>query len=147
MGVDDHTQQSNFLISNLKGLLQEKLWLLEERLNQKRMHTPYKTLTNAQVRVLATLRGEELTIAETARRLGISRQAVHKIVSQLVKDKLLKLQNIKGNSRDKQIVFTLTGISMKKEALHVLEQLENEVEKAIGPRQFKVLKAILQKEW
>lgn len=52
-----------FLVSNLKNLLQDKLWLLEERLQQIRLNSPYKYLTNAEARVFATLRGEALTIS------------------------------------------------------------------------------------
>lgn len=136
-----------FLVSNLKALLQEKNWLLDNRLQQKRMASSYKTLTDAETRILAVLRGEELTISEIARRLAVSRQAVHKIISNLVKRKLLKLQKIEGNSRDKRIIFTDAGEAMKKEAAKILQELEQEVETAIGSNNFQLLKSLLGKEW
>src|SRR5580698_2621818 len=92
----------NFLIHNLKALLQEKLWLLERRLQHKRQSTRYKTFTEAESRILATLRGEQLTISDVARKLDISRQAVHKNVSSLVKEKILSLEPVFGNARDKR---------------------------------------------
>jgi DNA-binding MarR family transcriptional regulator len=136
-----------FLITNLKALIQEKTWLLDSRLKQKRISSSYKILTDAETRVLAALRGEELTISEIARRLTISRQAVHKIISNLVKENLLKLQKIEGNARDKRIIFTRAGEVMKKEVANLLHELEEEVKKAIGARNFNLLKTLLAKKW
>jgi DNA-binding MarR family transcriptional regulator len=139
--------RDDFLISNLKALLQAKNWLLDSRLKQKRMTSSYKTLTDAEARILAVLRGEELTISEIARRLAISRQAVHKIISNLVKEKLLKLQKIEGNSRDKRIIFTRAGEEMKQEAASMLLELEEEVKMAIGSRNLHLLKSLLEQKW
>jgi DNA-binding MarR family transcriptional regulator len=139
--------QSIFLVDNLKALLQEKIWLLENRLKKKRALSSYKALTEAEARVLAILRGEELTISEVARRLAVSRQAVHKIISNLVERKLLKLNQLEENARDKQIVFTPLGEAMKKEAAKLLLELEQEVEVAIGESNLHLLKELLKKEW
>lgn len=148
MSVENEAMTHNdYLISNLKSLLQEKVWLLDDRLQQKRQASAYKTLTNAEARILAVLRGEELTIAELARRLAVSRQAVHKIISKLVQRKLLKLQPIEGNSRDKRIVFTQAGVALKQTAEQALQELEQEVETALGSRNLKLLKSLLRKEW
>jgi len=141
------TDSENFLITNIKSLLQEKIWLLENRLQKKRMGSTYKSLTNSEARILAVLRGEELTIAEISRRLCVSRQAVHKIVSGLVDRKLLKLEFISGNARDKRIVFTQAGEKMKQEAMQKLYELEKEIEAAIGSRNLTLLKLLLKKEW
>ncbi len=141
--VDD----KNLLVSNLKGLLQEKLWLLEERLKQKRLSSPYQMLTDAEARILATLRGETLTIAEVARKLNVSRQAVHKIVSSLVHARLLKLEPIANNARDKRILFTKEGERMKEIAAKALQELEKEVAMAIGKKNVTLLKLLLAKKW
>lgn len=140
-------QQDHFLENNLKALLQDKILLLEERLQKKRIHSTYKNLTHAETRILATLRGEELTIAEISRRLSVSRQAVHKIIAKLVKRKLLKLEAIEGNARDKRIVFTTAGKKMKQEAKNKLRELEQEVKSAIGAHRFQLLKSILEERW
>lgn len=136
-----------FLTNNLKSLLQDKLWLLESRLNKKRANTDYKMLSEAEVKVLATLRGEELTISEIARKLNVSRQAVHKIISNLAERKLVKLEYIEGNSRDKRIVFTHSGNLMKKAAAKTLQDLEQEVKSALGSHDFHILKSLLEKDW
>lgn len=137
----------NFLLDNLKALLQEKVWLLNDRLQKKRMSSSYSALTNSETRVLAALRGEELTISDISRRLVVSRQAVHKIISHLTKRKLLKLEAIEGNARDKRITFTQAGEKMKKEAESKLRELEQEVKAIIGSRNFQLLKSILKQEW
>jgi DNA-binding MarR family transcriptional regulator len=147
MAKNSSVEKNDFLTSNLKALLQEKIWLLDNRLQQKRLASSYKALTDAEARILAVLRGEELTISEIARRLGVSRQAVHKIISNLIKRKLLKLEQIEGSSRDKRIIFTQAGEEMKKEAAKTLQELEKEVEIAIGSRNFQLLKSLLRKEW
>jgi len=140
-------KNDDFLTNNLKALLQEKLWLLDSRFKQKRQATQYKILTDSEARVLATLRGEEITIAEVARRLDVSRQAVHKIVANLVKEKLLNLEAIPDNARDKRIVFTNKGEAMKAAGAKLLHELEQEVQTAIGKRNFKLLTLLLNKKW
>lgn len=140
-------KDDQFLISNLKSLLQEKLWLLDARFKQKRLATRYKILTDAEARILATLRGEELTISEVARRLDLSRQAVHKTVAKLVQAKLLRLVSISGNARDKRIEFTEKGEAMKAAGSKVLRELEQEIEAAIGKENVKLLKSLLSKPW
>lgn len=138
---------NTYLTNNLKALLQEKLWLLDDRLKQKRMGSPYQTFTDAHARIFATLRGESLTISEVARRLNVSRQAVHKLVSTLVKEGLLKLDPLPNNARDKRIVFTPKGDALKREAAKALQELEQEVQNAIGEQNFQLLKNLLQKQW
>lgn len=141
--VDDNL----FLITNLKALLQEKLWLLEERLKSKRLTTPYHSLTNAHARILAALRGEKLTISALARRLEVSRQAAHKLVSHLIDEGYLVLEPIPNNAREKRIVFTRKGEDLKKAAAKALRELEKEVEKTIGKENFVALKALLAQNW
>lgn len=137
---------NNFLKNNLKALLQEKMWLLEERLGKIRQASPYK-LTDAHTRILATLRGESLTIAEVARKLTVSRQAVHKLVTELIKMQLLVLEPIPGNARDKRIRFTPEGEALKKAAALALLKLEQEVETAIGRENLQILKNLLSRSW
>lgn len=140
-------KRGNFLQNNLKALLQDKIWLLDARLEQKRLKSPYQALTPTEARILAVLRGEELSISELARRLDVSRQAVHKIISKLVARKLLRLGQSAENARDKLIFFTPAGEDMKKEAARKILELEKEVALAIGERNLKLLKALLEMEW
>ena len=137
----------NVLLTNLKGLLQAKLWMLEERLAAKRVKSPYKHLTEAQSRILATLRGENLSISEVGRRLRISRQAAHKLVSQLVKEGVLALEPAPENERDKIIVFTEQGILLKERAKEALQTIDDEVKAKLGEKDFLFLKEILSRAW
>ncbi|MBL7480372.1 MarR family winged helix-turn-helix transcriptional regulator [Legionella bononiensis] len=141
--IDDN----NILLTNLKGLLQEKLWELEEKLALERAKSPYKHLTEAQSRVLATLRGENLSISELGRRLGISRQAAHKIISQLVKEQILELKPMPKNERDKLIFFTEQGVLLKETAKSALRKIDDEVRERLGEKDFLFLKNILSKKW
>jgi DNA-binding MarR family transcriptional regulator len=139
--------ENNLLRDNLKNLLQEKLWLLEARFKQKRLATPYKILTDSESRILATLKGEALTVSEVARRLNISRQGVHKTVAKLVELNLLKLEIVRGNARDKQIEFTEEGEAMKATSRQVFMDLEQEIEATIGKDDLRLLKSLLRKDW
>lgn len=135
------------LLFSLKALLQEKLWKLEEKLALEREISTYKHLTDAQSRILATLRGENLSISEVGRRLSISRQAVHKIVSQLVKEDILALTPAPENNRDKVIIFTSNGALLKETANKALKKIDDEVRQKLGEKDFSFLKSILSKEW
>lgn len=98
-------------------------------------------------RILATLRGEALTISEVARRLALSRQAVHKTITRLVQRELLRLEWFPGNARDKRIEFTEKGEAMKLAASCALHEIEQEIESSIGKENFKLLKGILNQPW
>lgn len=145
--MTEKTDMNYFLTDNIKALLQEKLWLLNERFRQKRLITDYKMLTESETRILATLRGETLTISEIARRLELSRQAVHKTISKLVQRELLQMEPVPGNARDKRIVFTEKGEAMKLAGSRLLREIEQEIESRIGTDNFTILKSILNQPW
>lgn len=142
-----HKPVDDFLTTNIKALLQEKLYLLENRLDKKRRNTSYEDLTDAESRLLAALRGENLTISELARRQKISRQAVHRLVSSLAKRNLITLEAIQGNLKNKRIVFTKDGENLKTEAKKILFELEKEIESVIGLDNLIKLKALLTLDW
>ena len=72
----------------------------------------YHRATSAQIKIFDTLRGEKRSISSLSRKLGISRQATHKTVHQLVDLGLLKLEKLK-NSRDKIVLYTDEGCTFR----------------------------------
>ena len=145
--MSEKSDRNYFLTANIKALLQEKLWLLDERFRKKRLITDYKMLTESESRILATLRGETLTISEIARRLALSRQAVHRTITRLVQRELLQMEPVPGNARDKRIVFTEKGEAMKLAGSRLLREIEQEIESRIGKDNFTILKSILNQPW
>ena len=76
---------------NLKQLLLERAdWFAREIMKGvKRSEHAY--ITPAQSRLLAHMGGKPMNMAELARRLAISRQAVHKTVSELARRGILEV--------------------------------------------------------
>ena len=66
----------------LRRLLQSRSEWVEQRLNANAARNGYGDVTPAMSRLLANLLGRPLGLSDLARRLAVSRQAVHKLASE-----------------------------------------------------------------
>ena len=87
----------NYLDTNIMKLVLELGEFMQEESLRLHHAGEYKKATPAQLRLFNVLRGNERTISDIARRLGVSRQAVHKTVHQLIDVGFLKLKKSKNN--------------------------------------------------
>ena len=90
-----------------------------------------------------TLKGEKRSISSLSRKLGISRQATHKTVHQLVDLGLLKLEKLK-NSRDKIVLYTDEGKRARLVGAKKLIKIEKIIQD-LGKEDYLNLKRILLK--
>lgn len=100
--------------------------------------------TPAQIRVFDSLRGKPRTISSLAEKLGISRQATHKTVHQLVDAGLLRLERL-SNNRDQNVLFTEEGKNARLHGAKNLIKIEEQVIKDLGEADYQALKKILLK--
>ena len=132
----------NYLDTNIMKLVLELGEFMQEESLRLHLAGEYKKATPAQLRLFNVLRGNERTISDIARRLGVSRQAVHKTVHQLIDVGFLKLKKSKNN-RDQIVCFTKKGQNARLKSAKILMKIENEFMKKVGINEYLIIKNAL----
>jgi DNA-binding MarR family transcriptional regulator len=104
-------------------------------------------LTRAHSMIFANLDVEGVRIAELARRVGVSRQAVHQSVHELVGMGLLDLRADVRNRSAKLVVPTAAGRRSIAVALELFAGLERELADRIGASPVAQLRRALDRDW
>lgn len=85
--------------------------------------------------------------AEIARSLRLSRQAVHSTIGSLVDAGFFALEPDPTDGRMKIVMLTEQGWRMFNDANSIVEQLGTALEKRIGRRNMRALRAAFEVEW
>jgi len=134
------------LSGNLKALLLEKFEWYEKKLLDELSKQGGPLLTTAQSRTLAVLKGGSCSIADIARRLGVSRQAAHKTVARLIDLGWLTLKQSEKKN-EKIVEFTPHGQEMRKITGKSMAKIEQQLAKKLGDQNFSQLVALLNTDW
>jgi len=140
--VIDNNSDENFLESNLLRLLTKtSQWMESEihKLNKTHKHE----FSIAEIKVLDGLRGKQKSIAELARVLQISRQAVHKTIHKLKDKGYLQLVIDKNNKKDRKVIITENGKNERNKRLEDIVEIEQKISWVIGERNLDYVKEIL----
>jgi DNA-binding MarR family transcriptional regulator len=87
-----------------------------------------------------------VTVSAIAKKLGISRQAVHKSVQVLAKKGYLTLCEGE-DKRERMICMTIEGEGLLKCRQEVMAKVEGVISQTIGKKELKDLKSLLSLEW
>lgn len=90
-------------------------------------------LTSARWQVLGSLMDEPITVAEIARRMGLSRQNVQRIANRLAKDGFIDTSPNPAHRRAKLYFLTSFGIESMQEVTKRQERWVNQLSKDIEP--------------
>lgn len=104
-------------------------------------------LGKADLRLLANLNCGTTYSSELARRLGVSRQAVGKLLKNLVAEGLVCLETDPGQRNTKQIVITPEGEKWIAEAVGELQWLERTLTERLDQKKISILREILEADW
>jgi DNA-binding MarR family transcriptional regulator len=133
--------------ANLKQLLLARSdWFAREIMSGVR-RTEYAYITPAQSRLLATMAGKPTSMAELARRLAISRQAVHKTVAELARRGILEIRDDPERRNAKLIVYTERGRQVNRAGAAIIDRVEDRIASRIGRDRLEGLKALLSEDW
>ncbi len=91
--------------------------------------------------------GEQQTIAEVSKIVGITRQGTHKLIKKLEENKLVLTGKMKNNKRKKFVKLTAFGMDCYEKSKALKESLEKQIQYAIGAEQVHKLKEILADDW
>ena len=133
--------------ANLKQLLLARSdWFAREIMSGVR-RSEYAYITPAQSRLLATMAGKPTSMAELARRLAISRQAVHKTVAELARRGILEIRDDPERRNAKLIVYTERGRQVNRVGAAIIDRLEDRIASRIGRERLETLKTLLAEDW
>ena len=105
-------------------------------------------ITPAHVVVLANVNGDtSVSVAELARRAGVTRQTMHRAVTQLVDDGLLTSTPGPGFPRSTVIGLTDAGHRRRDVAAGILRDLEQVLEGRLGPAALAELRDTMTRAW
>jgi DNA-binding MarR family transcriptional regulator len=132
---------------NLKQLLIDRSdWFAREIMKAvKRSEHAY--ITPAQSRLLAHMGGKPMNMADLARRLAISRQAVHKTVSELVRQGILAVSDDPQRGNSKLVRYTDKGRLLNRAGAQIIERIEAEIATRLGDKRLLELKRLLAQAW
>ena len=133
---------------DIKFLLLDKLNIVEE-LSLKEASCYGFEINDiiTATRILTLIQNGTYTSASLAKKLNISRQAIHKSISNLCQKDFLELQIDKSNKKNKIIHITTSGYELLECRKEVMKKVEKQIESKIGKENYSLLKNILTKEW
>ena len=135
------------MTQNLKQLLLARSdWFAREIMRGVKS-SEYAFITPAQSRLLAHMAGRPCSMAELARRLAISRQAVHKTVTELVRRGILELRDDPARGNSKLVAYTDKGRQVNRAGAAIIATIEQRLEERLGPGKVDALRALLSAEW
>lgn len=139
--VDNNNYQS-FLETNFLRLLLEISEWMESEMLELSQNSEYQG-SIAELKLFNALRGQEKSISELARILGVSRQAVHKTIHKLKDKGYLELVISRNNKKDRLVKITESGQDIRKQGAEYLMKIERKLSWSIGERNLDYVKEIL----
>ena len=127
-------------------LLDAFKWFDESLLCSLREHG-WPPISHSQSMVMAYLDHDGIRISELARRLGISRQAAQKRVSELERVRLVETAVDATNLSAKIVVLTPQGQAIVADALMTFSKIEQQLSKRIGGSTVENMRMALEKGW
>ncbi len=132
----------------LLALLQRGVRWFSDELLERLAAAGVDNITPAHTNVLAYFdRGTSLSIAELARRAGVTRQTMHRAVTQLVGEGLLTSTPGPGFPRSTLIELTTAGRQRRDTASSILRDLEQDLAGRLGTEALAELRKSLTHVW
>lgn len=146
--IDDMTDLGEFLAEEARDNIRTLVYLfgqeLDERITMFRRGTPYENVRASDIRVFVQAAAGTGSISGIARRLGISRQAVHMSAQRLKELGVLEMQAIQASRRDMTLALTQQGRSAMKLAGEQIGKLEAEISEVLGAEGLETLRKTLR---
>jgi DNA-binding MarR family transcriptional regulator len=133
--------------TNLAQLFMRAFYWADEGLQNALKRKGWPTITRAQSLVFVNI-GEGVTRpSEIASRVGVTRQAIHQTINELVEMGFLMLEPDPRDRRAKVVVYTDTGAKIGRDAVEALRQVERSLSSRIGEERVNALREALTQEW
>ena len=128
------------------ALFQRFCWL-DEGL-QARLHDHgWPDVNRPQSMVMTNIVSGIVRPSDIARNLGISRQAIHSTINQMVKLGIVQLEVDPADRRHMIVSLTDLGARMRKDAQRSMDALTAQIAAKLGQDKFDALLAALEADW
>jgi len=134
-------------VKSLRTLLRSRLEWVEDQLMKNAEKNGYGYVTPSMARLYSYLGDTPVPMSELARRLKISRQAVHQLVAEGLNSDFLEVIDSPEDKRIKLVKFSEKGKKMSDIALTEIHQAEKELIQHLGEDNVKELRRILEMDW
>ena len=128
------------------ALFQRFCWL-DEGL-QARLHDHgWPDVNRPQSMVMTNIVSGVVRPSDIARNLGVSRQAIHSTINQMVKLGIVQLEVDPGDRRHMVVSLTDLGARMRKDAQRSMDALTAQIAARLGQDKFDALLTALEADW
>lgn len=139
---------SELNLFGLIDLVSDKHAVLRGEVRQRWIQNGNEDVTPQEYYLMTRLElHQNLTIAETARKMNISRQAAHKCAKGLIEKGLIVAETSEDNLREKLLQLTGKGFESCQEMTWIKQEIEKEIADTLGQEKVKLLKDILKANW
>ena len=95
--------------NNLVDLISDKHAKLRKKVIEAWVQNGEEKITDTESYMIAIIHKESTTVAQIAKKIGMSRQGAHKCAKVLMERGYIKIENHQDNSRDKLLCLTDKG--------------------------------------
>lgn len=128
------------------ALFQRFCWL-DEGL-QARLHDHgWPDVNRPQSMVMTNIVSGIVRPSDIARNLGVSRQAIHSTINQMVKLGIVQMEVDPADRRHMIVSLTDLGTRMRKDAQRSMDELTAQIAAVLGQDKFDALLAALEADW
>lgn len=131
----------------LRSLLLQRFNWIEERVMEKAREHGYHEVTPAMSRLFGNMVGQPVGLSDLSRRMGVTRQAVHKLANEAARLGLVEFVASPQDARVVRLQFTQAGWEMSATAAKDFEEIEAGLKQQLGARNLAELKRLLQLPW
>ena len=117
--------------NNLVDLISDKHAKLRKKVIEAWVQNGEEKITDTESYMIAIIHKESTTVAQIAKKIGMSRQGAHKCAKVLMERGYIKIENH----------------HFMDETLHIKRNLEEEIIKSIGREKFDMMKEIFSSSW
>ena len=133
--------------NNLVDLISDKHAKLRKKVIEAWVQNGEEKITDTESYMIAIIHKESTTVAQIAKKIGMSRQGAHKCAKVLMERGYIKIEEHQDNSRDKFLCLPDKGRYFMDETLHIKRNIEEEIIKSIGREKFDMMKEIFSSSW
>jgi DNA-binding MarR family transcriptional regulator len=128
------------------ALFQRFCWL-DEGLQARLHDLGWPDVSRPQSMVMTNIVSGIVRPSDIARNLGVSRQAIHSTINQMVKLGIVRLDVDPEDRRHMIVSLTETGARMRKDAQRAMDALTAQIAARIGQDRFGALFDALEADW
>lgn len=130
----------------MKRMYQRVIWL-DDGLQQRLHDRGWPDVSRAQSMVMLNVIDGICRPAEIARRVGVSRQAIHVTIGQMADLGIVRLESDPDDARNKRVALTPFGETMRVAAQEAMGDLLATLSDRIGEARMAALLDVLRADW